>query len=213
VGNNEQRKHPRITMNIHAKGVINAIGRFTQFTAEVVNLSREGAGIKLSEGSTAKVKKMIEEGAEVVGAEIMMTLVSYVEENMAATGSITFLNDKNPHRMDIGVDLNPLDKKSLATLEVLLDMAPDLAGIEASMGFTEANHFASLAEFTNEMVQFAIITEKREMFWIKNERYMFVGMHKTDNGELHLDCIESVDNPGTIFCADCMETIDPESLL
>ena len=200
-------------MNIHAKGVINAMGQFMQFTAEVVNLSQGGAGIRLSEVSTSHAKKAIEKGADIKGAEIMMTLVSYVEDNMAATGIIAFIGDKTSDRIQLGVDLNPLDKKSQAILEILLEMAPDLAGIESGVGCTETNHFASFDEFMYGMTQFAIITEKREMFWIKNERYMFVGMHKTDEGELHLDCIESVDNPGNVFCSDCMEAIDPDSLM
>lgn len=206
----ERREYPRIRLNIYAKGVIRVDTDFFQYTATAVNMSQAGVAIKFSEDTTRRAKEAIKKGFIFKNAEVMLQLISYVEDNIPATGVVARIT-KAGNAILLGVKLNPLDKKSAATLAKILEISPFLK--EPGAKKTALTRFASFDEFISELTALTILTEKKTSFLIGKEKFSFTGMHRDDKGDLHVDCIESVDRPGLIYCPDCRAKIHQDLLI
>ncbi len=206
----ERRKYPRIKLNIHAKGVIRVDTDFFQYTATAVNLSKAGVALKFSEDTSKRAKEAIKKGFVFKEAEVMIQLISYVEDNIPATGVVARIS-KAGNAILLGIKLNPLDKQSAANLEKILEISPDLQKTHPKE--TILTKFASFEEFIHELTPLIILTEKKSPFLIGKEKFSFTGMHRDDKGDLHADCIESIDRPGLIYCPDCMAKIPQDMLI
>lgn len=210
----ERRRDPRIGLNIHARGAI-IIGPEEYFglTSYVTDISKGGARLRLSEDSATRIKNLAVEKADLKGAGVDMRLISYVEDNIRITGSLAYLKNVG-NDVYAGISFTNLDDEAAAALGRIMELQPDVEG-KSKNGDAEKeeHHFKSFEDFFNNLTQYTILHEKEGAFYIGGERYMFIGMHISDSGEIHSDCIESVDSPGKVICPDCKTDIDPESLI
>ncbi|VAX24739.1 hypothetical protein MNBD_NITROSPINAE04-1824 [hydrothermal vent metagenome] len=209
----ERRKYAKIALKIYAKGFINSGGKFLKIAGRTEILSKDGASIELTKDSSAMIIEAESLDDSLVDSEVMLTLISYIEDNIAATGNVAHIKKTDSAMAIVDVKFNPLDRKSLSILDHILKMSPDLRNASAAGKKEIVTRFESFREFLTELTQFAILTDKEAMFWIANERFVFVGIHMDDNELVHGDCIESVDNPGKVFCPDCDRYIDAAGLL
>lgn len=205
----DRRQFPRVSVRVHARGSLGAGDGYIPFSAYVVNISKGGVQLKLSEDSSKKVRQAAREGAPLKDASVDMRIISYVEDTFRVTGTLVYMKG-GTGGVIMGVRFGRLDEAAERIIAAVMARKPS---VEDKAEFKEDRpRFTTVKDFVENLTQFTILYEKEGEFYIGRERFVFVGMHKTDGGEVHVDCIESIDHRGKVFCPDCKALIDPADL-
>jgi len=206
----ERRKYERINVKVHMRGVMTLPSGDADFVAHTLNLTRDGALVQLSDDTFARVTGAMEKTEELKGAVLNVTLISYIESNFSLRGVVTFVK-RTADKICVGVQFESLGADDLTALEGIIEKRLDLAG-DGDIT-KEEYRFGSMAEFFREVTTFTMLVGKTEKFWIGGHRFTFVGMHMSETGELHKDCIAPVKNPNRVYCPDCRDHINSGSMI
>ncbi|MBI4666085.1 MAG: PilZ domain-containing protein [Nitrospinae bacterium] len=210
----ERRRHARANMIIQARGFVFLDGgRVFPFSGEVRNLSMSGAGISLSADSSERFAIVMERGLNLNGLAAQMQVISYVMDNFTVSGQIAHVLPGSGGKT-IGIEFDPLEDPIKTHIAKIIELQPEMGSShpEEKDG-VEVYAFESFEQFTKELTPFVITSEKSSPFTIAGEVFMFSGMHISDTGEIHMDCVESQKRPGNIYCPDCGEYINPATLI
>ncbi len=203
---NERRLYDRISLNVKIIGSLKVGGKVIDFTGITVTLSESGLLASLTGEAAYRLREIVEKEVNLVGAPVNVKIISYVEDNIIIAAKVARVVTAKTG-LELGLEFVDLSKSAKNALAKL----PDL-GQENNVK-SEEYRFDSIEEFISEVTTFTLLVDKTERFWIKNEQFIFAGMHQSDSGEVHPDCITSVTRPKRIYCPDCRDYIDPISLL
>jgi hypothetical protein len=200
----ERRAHRRVKLKISVRGRFVLADKEISVAGSTDNISIGGAKIDLSQATS------IDTPAELVGAIARLTFTSYIENNFSLPAEILEISGEGGHKT-VRIRFKDVEKETEEIIERLIKTSPSL-GESADPEGEELQKFESIDDFMTEMTEFVAMTNKHEPFYIGGQKFMFVGMHFTESGEVHSDCIESVDRKNMVFCPDCRKVINPVDL-
>lgn len=168
------------------------------------NISIGGAKIDLSQAAS------MNSSPELVGTVAMLTFTSYIEDNFLLSAEILEIRGEGDSKT-VRIRFKNVEKETEEIIARLIKTSPSLDESVDPEG-KELQKFESINDFISEMTEFVAMTNKHKPFYIGGQKFMFVGMHFTESGEVHSDCIESVDRKNMVFCPDCRKVINPVDL-
>lgn len=211
----ERRRSQRTDLKVFARGYATlGGGKVFPLGAMVTNLSEGGVKLALNPDSMERFNQMSLlkiQDMTFDKAPVTLDIISYVQDNVGVKGRIVYAASTVDGAV-FGVEFAGLDDDSRAGVRRVIESKPELEMMDDTVSEVERK-FSSMGEFLAELTAYCINSGKEETFRIAGELFGFVGMHIPASGEPHLDLIESQDHPGKIFCPDCKEYVDPDSML
>jgi len=207
---NERRLYDRINLSVRITGSLKVGNNVIDFTGVTETLSESGLLASLTGEATGRLQEMVSENVNLVGAPVRVKIVSYIEDNIMADAKVARVVTVESG-LELGLEFVDLSKSATKAVANAIAKLPALD--QERNVKKEEYRFATIEEFISEVTTFTLLVDKTERFWIKNEQFIFVGMHQSDTGEVHTDCITSVSRSKRIYCPDCRDYIDPVSLL
>ncbi len=200
----ERREYRRVKLKISVRGKFMLADKEIPAAGSTDNISIGGAKIALSQATS------MNSSAELVGNIVRLTFTSYIENNFSLSAEILEISGEGDHKT-ARIRFKDVEKETEEIIARLIKTSPSLDESADPEG-KELQRFESIDDFMAEMTEFVAMTNKHEPFYIGGQKFMFVGMHFTESGEVHSDCIESVDRKNMVFCPDCRKVINPGDL-